>query len=170
MHNRDDGKRFVVHADEKLAAFMELKWRFAWRRAGALLCKVLAGGQQSSYKPVVQPRPPHGRGKRRFSTRPPAPIFHLTTSLLLAFAASCEKTTQPIHKPPTEPTRPPLVSLMKKEDLNKERTELKTWRTKIEEARKSNLIKESEYEANIRKYEERVRQNEADLKKLNPGN
>jgi hypothetical protein len=24
--HRDDGKRFVVHADEKLTAFMELEW------------------------------------------------------------------------------------------------------------------------------------------------
>jgi hypothetical protein len=24
-HNRDDGKRFVVHADEKLTAFLELE-------------------------------------------------------------------------------------------------------------------------------------------------
>lgn len=70
----------------------------------------------------------------------------------------------------TEPTRPPLVSFMKKEDFDKERTELQTWRTKIEGARKSNLIKESEYKANIRRYEERMRKNEAELKKLNPGN
>jgi hypothetical protein len=27
--HRDDGKRFVVRADEKLTAFVELEWRFA---------------------------------------------------------------------------------------------------------------------------------------------
>ena len=71
---------------------------------------------------------------------------------------------------PTEPTRPPVVSFIRKEDLDKERTELQTWRTKIEKARKSKLIKESEYKANIRKYEERMRKNETELKNLNPGN
>ena len=38
MHTRDDGKRFVVHADEKLTAFLELESaiRGEPRRAQAL--------------------------------------------------------------------------------------------------------------------------------------
>ena len=32
--HRDDGKRFVVHADEKLTAFIELEWAIGLTRKG----------------------------------------------------------------------------------------------------------------------------------------
>jgi len=111
----------------------------------------------------------HGRGKPRFSMRHSARVFHLTISLLLVFLASCEK-TQPSN--PALPPEPPVIRGFRvtKKDLDKERTELQTWHTKIEEARKANSIKESEYKAGIGKYEQRIRKNEADLKQLKPEN
>lgn len=113
---------------------------------------------------------PDGSGKRRFATRPSAYISHLTISLLLAFLASCEK------PPPSNPAVPPSPTIVafslnvKKDDLEKERTELETWHSKIEQGRKSNSINESQYKALIKEYEERMRKNKAHLEKLESGN
>jgi hypothetical protein len=111
--------------------------------------------------------PPRGRGKRRFATRTSGCISHLTISLLLAFQASCEK-PQPSNS--GVPPSPPVVAFLQQKDLEKERTELKIWHSKIEEAGKLNSINESQYKASIKKYEERMRENEVHLEKLKPRN
>jgi hypothetical protein len=44
--HRDDGKRFIVHADEKLTAFVELK-------SAVRACGHLAEGQSSLRSPAI---------------------------------------------------------------------------------------------------------------------
>ena len=55
----------------------------------------------------MRPGPPHGHGKRHFSTRPFAHIFQLAISLLLAFLANGAKTQE--KPPPPPPPRPPDI-------------------------------------------------------------
>jgi hypothetical protein len=136
--------------------------------------KVLACRQQSLYKPVMQPCPPHGHGERLSSTRPPARIFYLTISLLLAFLANCEKAEPP--SPPGAPPTPPQIVAFDKLDpnlrkaLDEERTKLERFRIETEKAKKSNSIQESEYKRNIKEYEQRMTKNRAAFEKLKPGN
>ena len=121
----------------------------------------------------MQPCAPRAHGERRFSTRPSARIFYLTTSLLLAFLG-CEK-AEPPSPPGAPPTPPKLVAFDKldpnsRKALDEERTKLERFRIETEKAKKSNSIQESEYKRNIKVYEQRMTKNRAAFEKLKPGN